>query len=309
MDANLNRGILHTIRSAELTALIGGDCRIGNRVISGIHFLASIHEGNTAVAGSGAHLVESGCRGTDPNVELLDDGAVAIWKEANEENGFVEHRNVYRLTDPYYIDLEFTLTGRKGVVKSLVHAATWCCYMNTPLQGGIHVIENGIWRYHYNPIHGEAAMLFPKLLSEEEKYQELARYGKGKESPRVGLKRDPMENFDGRRGFYFSDSGLTFDYPFCFGEIRGMIYMIMMDTYKDCRFFISPSGGGTSIAPGYMNPAWDLMWIGGGLSEGESKTVHIRVAYLRPYTPNGYVSDTVIEEFRKFSQEYPIRDS
>ena len=308
MDTNLNRGILHTIRNAELTAIIGGDCRIGNRVISGIHFLASIHEGNTAVAGGGAHLVENGCRGTNPNVDLLDDGGVAVWKEAGEDNGFIEHHNVYRLKDPYYIDLEFTMTAKSGASEEPAHAASWCCYMNSPINEGIHFIENGVWRYYYNPIHGQAAMLFPTGISDEVKYQQLARHDRNAATPHFGLKPDPMQNFDGVRGFHISDSGHTFDYPFYFGDVRGMIYQIMVDTHKDCRFFLSPSGGGPGVIPGKWNPAWDLMWIAGKLKEGESKTVNIRIAYLRVQTSNHYMADTAIEEYKKFTEEYPIRN-
>ena len=50
------------------------------------------------------------------------------------------------------------------------------------------------------------------------------------------------------------------------------------------------------------------MWIPGRFDEDESKTLHVRIAYLEPYTKMPTMAHTAIAEFEKFRSEYPIRD-
>ena len=116
---------------------------------------------------------------------------------------------------------------------------------------------------------------------------------------------------EGERNFSHSDSGRTFDYPFYFGMIRGMMFQIMADDYPGFRFFISPSGAGQSILPGQNSPAWDFAWETGGLRVDEPVSLHVRVVYKRPEkteaVPNGYAADHAWMEFRRFRETYPVR--
>ncbi len=288
----MGEGKSFLVKCGELAAIIG---RLTHRQMIGIWYLTSAQDGNTAVAGKSAILTGGACRNRCSRVEQPDERTVVVTREADESTGFLYHENRYELKEPYYIDLTHTVTAKEGHDSQLPCVVSWCCYMNSPEERGIHFLERGRWGYHFNPVHGQAAMLFPSALAPDDRFPIT--------------ESDPMKIFDGERNFLYSDSGRTFDYPFYFGVIRGMVFMVMMDTCLNCRFFISPVGGGKSITPGQANPAWDLMWTAGRLAENESRSVRVRIAYLKPDTPNSGMGDTAVREFEKFSAACPIRDT
>jgi hypothetical protein len=119
------------------------------------------------------------------------------------------------------------------------------------------------------------------------------------------------EVLDGKRNFSQSDSGRTFDYPFYFGMIRSMMFLIMADDYLGFRFFLSPSGAGASLVPGESSPAWDFEWEVDQLEVDEPRVLHVGVVYKRPTVteevPNGYAGDHAWLEFQAFREQYPVR--
>lgn len=278
--------------AGELRAIVGDDTDhgAGRDEHSGVWFLTSVKDRHTAVSQGNGILLFGHHRGTRPSVRRLDDATVELFKEASEKNNFVETRGTYRLTAPHYIDYEMRATARPGHRPQENTSFGWCCYVNSPLDGGIHFIEKGIWTYYYNPVHGQGAMAFPTDLPVEE------REAWGREAATTFL--------DGRRGFHHSDSGHTFDYPFYFGTIRGMMFLIMADDYLRFRFYLSPSGAGGSVIPGQTSPAWDFAWRVDQLRMDEPRTLRVRVAYKRPEkteeVPNGYAADHAWIEYQKF---------
>ena len=139
--------------------------------------------------------------------------------------------------------ITMTATARSGHRPQDRASFSWCCYVNSSAEKGIHLIERGLWTCYFNPVHGQGAVVFPTGLDAAE------REPWGQEPATASL--------DGGRNLNHSDSGRTSDYPFYFGMIRGMMVQIMADDYPGFRFFISPSGAGQSLLPGQSSPAWD----------------------------------------------------
>ena len=287
------------ISGGELRAIVGDDTDhgAGQPQHSGVWFLTSAKEGHTAVSRGASVLVFGHHRGKRPSIRRIDERTVELYKDALPENNFVETHGIYRLTAPHYIDYEMTATARQGHKPQEQNSFGWCCYVNSPQERGIHFIERGIWTYYFNPVHGQGAMVFPTDLEME------ARDPWGREAATTFL--------NGKRNFSHSDSGHTFDYPFYFGMIRGMMFQIMADDYQGFRFYLSPSGAGGSIIPGEQSPAWDFAWRADRLEVDEAQTLNVRVAYRRlektEEAPNGYAADHAWAEFRKFREMHPVR--
>ncbi len=287
------------LSAGELRAIVGDDTDhgAGQDQHSGVWFLTSVQDKHTAVSQGNGVLLFGHHRGTQPLVRRVDEVTVELFKEACEANNFVETRGTYRLVAPHHIDYEMTATARAGHRPQDRYSFSWCCYVNSPMEKGIHFIEKGLWTYYYNPVHGQGAMVFPTDLDVE------AREAWGQEAA--------TEFLDGQRTFSYSDSGHTFDYPFYFGMIRGMMFQIMADDYPGFRFYLSPSGAGQSLLPGTSSPAWDFSWVVDKLREDEPETLHVRVVYKRSTSteavPNGYAADHAWMEFWKFGEVYPVR--
>ena len=287
------------ISAGELRAIVGDDTDHGGGrdEHSGMWFLTSVKDGHTAVSQGNGVLLFGHHRSTRPSVRRVDDTAVELSKEACEANDFVETRGTYRLTAPHYIDYEMTATARSAHRASDRTSFSWCCYVNSPAERGIHFIEKGLWTYYFNPVHGQGAMVFPTDLDPAE---------------REPWGRNPATAYmDGKRNFSHSDSGHTFDHPFYFGMIRGMMFQVIADDYPGFRFFISPSGAGQSQLPGQSSPAWDFAWEPGGLRVDEPVTLHVRIVYRRVEktreVPNGYAADHAWREFEQFRKAFPVR--
>ena len=287
------------ISAGELRAVVGDDTDhgAGQPQHSGIWFLTSVKDGHTAVSQGASILVFGHHRGTRPSIRRVDETTVALSREASPENNYLETQGTYRLVAPHYIDYKMTATARSGYTPRKHAFFSWCCYVNSPAEKGIHFIEKGLWTYYYNPVHGQGAMVFPSDLAV---------------SDREPCGQQPVTDFlDGRRNFSCSDSGRTFDYPFYFGMLRGMMFQVMADDYPGFRFYLSPSGAGRSLLPGEQSPAWDFAWQAGALRLDEPKTLHVRVAYRRPekteQIPNGYAADHAWHEFQEFSAQHPVR--
>ncbi|MSS73974.1 MAG: hypothetical protein EXS64_21185 [Candidatus Latescibacteria bacterium] len=289
------------ISAGELRAIVGDDTDhgAGQDQHSGIWFLTSVKEKHTAVSQGNGVLLFGGHRGTKPSIRRVDEVTVELFKEATDRNNFVETQGTYRLVAPYYIDYEMTATAKPGHRAQARTSFSWCCYVNSPMDGGIHFIEKGIWTYYYSPVHGQGAMIFPTDLPLE------GREAWGREGVTTLL--------DGKRGFHHSDSGHTFDHPFYFGMIRGMMFQIMADDDLGFRFFLSPSGAGQSVIPGKSSPAWDFAWEVDALKMDEPRTLRVRVAYMRPEAteavPNGYAADHAWIEYQKFREAFKGQSS
>ena len=281
------------LSAGTLRAIVGDDVDhgAGRTQYSGLWYLGSTATGGVTTVSKGyGNLLFGGHRGTSPEIRALTDDVIELSKPADESNGFIETRATYQLAEPHYVDYRLTATARDGC-KAGPRYLSWCCYMNSPLDGGVHFLENGRWAYHFNPIHGNAAMLFPAGQPREEREP----WGRGAFA----------EISTDRRGFDQSDSGHTFDHPFYFGIIHGLVYQIMADWHSAFRIFISPSGAGGSIVPGDPSPAWDFGWHVRALEPGESREINVRIAHFQPQTHAG---DAAWAEYEAFAALHPCQD-
>jgi hypothetical protein len=279
--------------AGDLRSIVGDDTDhgYGRDQHSGLWYLASTHDRRNVVAGGASILAFSHHRGSHPTIRTLEDGAVELRKDAAPENDHVATRGVYRLVAPHYVDYEMTARQeRPGERPASPFPMSWCCYMESPTIPGIHFLEEGRWRYHYDTVHGQAATVFAAGMPDERRH-------------RVP---DGEEPWDGRRPFNRSDSGYSYDHPFYFGIIRDMIFVLMADPLPGLRFFMSPSGGGPAIVPGARNPAWDLE-LDDPFADGPQVTLGIRIAYRRlertAEQPNGYAADIAWNEYVRFRDE------
>ena len=294
----MNQTHCHFLSVGKLRAIIGDQTdhgageEAGSGKRSGIWYLVNTDVCANLVAPGASILVYSGHRGTNPSIRQLDDGAVELYKDGDESNNWLTTRGTYRVVEPCYIDYSLEVTAMRDY-PGAANLHNWCCYMNAPQERGIHFIENGSWQYHMDPLHGQRAMLWPSELPLEQREQ-------------WGLSKG-QAGFDGTRNFSCSDSGHTFDYPFFFGEIHGLMFLAMVDRIMDIRFFISPWGGGINpVNPTRRSPAWDLAWRIPPMKATQSEVINIRLAIKRPTVANNYFADDAWAEYQKFTEKYPM---
>ena len=282
------------IKAGDLSAIVGDDTPRGpgGRQYSGLWSLIHVDCQCNPFQGANSGLLAGPHRGSGPALELIDETSARLVRSPWVKRPYRETRGTYTLTPPHYVDYTYEVEYRTDVKfekDSEFHG--WCCYMNSPMDPSIHFIEDNIWTTLMPVVHGEAAMVFPSGLSdarrlESEKVTGEARFAK-------------------QRGFADSFSGKSFDHPFYYGVIHGMIFLIMADHHEDFRFFISPSGGGYSAVPGGTSPAWDFAWIIWNPVPGETRTLHLRVAYFP--AAGGDVPQRVWSEWETFRSLHPVK--
>lgn len=283
------------LRAGDLTAIVGDDTPRGpgGRQYSGLwsllHKDCAISPFQNAYAG----LIAGTHRGTEPALEPVDDSCARLVRTPCERQPHAEVRGTYRLVPPHYVDYTYEVRIPRDAVnlpECLVHS--WCSYMNSPLDRSIHFIENNVWTTLLPVIHGEAATVFPTGLDDDH------RHGWEK---RTGEARFAQQG----NNFHESFSGRTFDFPMYFGVIHGMVWLLMADHHRDFRFYISPSGAGPSAAPGLSSPAWDFLWLNWNPMPGETRVLHIRLAFC---IPPGYMTNAgVWREWEQFRQLHPTQ--
>ena len=120
-------------------------------------------------------------------------------------------------------------------------------------------------------------------------------------------RRTEADRFAQQRGFPESFSGKSFDYPFYYGQLHGLVYLLMADVHSDFRFFISPSGGGYSAIPGRTSPAWDFEWLIWNPEPGQTRTLNLRLALFPPC--KSALPQQVWAEWTAFCEAFPTRSS
>ncbi|MFQ5808042.1 MAG: hypothetical protein ACE5JM_00360 [Armatimonadota bacterium] len=184
----------------------------------------------------------------------------------------------YRVSAPYYLDLEISTASAGGAMH--INSAS---YMNGPTDRHIYFLDpDGRWQKHFDPEHGNAASVYPAG------------------TPLPVLQRVPNARYKhGTNSFADSVSQWRYDpkYAFYYGRFRDMVYMQMFPPRCGVIFYMSPTGGGRQ-ADGRPNPAWD--WRGplvpSALAEGWA-TLRMRVVYKK------YVSDDdCLDEYIKWTR-------
>lgn len=78
--------------------------------------------------------------------------------------------------------------------------------------------------------------------------------------------------------YYYADSSVRFDEPFCLGTVDGLVYATFFPPSQRpyVRFVVNP------LAPAFGGPAWDFLWIIPAPVPGERYSLPMRVV-LRPF--------------------------
>jgi len=282
------------LQAGELSAIIGDDTPRGpgGRQYSGIWSLIHTACSVSPFQGAYAGLIAGAHRGSGPRLERLGEASARLVRTPTEKTPAFETRGSYTLTPPHYVDYTFEAIYQAGAQPPDPAVFTWCSYMNSPLDRSIHFIENDVWTTLAPVIHGEAASVFPKGLDDAHRESWERRAGEARFAEQA-------------TNFHHSFSGKTFDYPFYFGLIHGMAFLLMADHHRDFRFYISPSGAGHSAVPGLASPAWDFTWLNWRPQPGQTRTLHVRLAFFMPH--HSLVNSQVWQEWSTFRQLHPVQ--
>lgn len=279
------------IQAGDLQAIVGDDSRegVGGIQYSGLWSLTSKHRVFNCFGNSYAGLLASDLRGKHPYVEQIDPHTVALIRPATD-GITTARRGEYRISGPHYIDHTLTLTDHAEVLKR--HAGPgkgyrevlYCSYMNSPQDPRITFRSRGEWFSYIPEKHGVGSNIAPSYVPDEQL--------------EIPPKQDHSKGYP--EPFYVDRIERRFDLPFYFGRLDHMLLMFIFDTPRWLRFFLSPSGGGTSLLPGKTCPAWDFQWL---IPEAEYRlntpyTFRTRMLY-KPFVSE----QDVMDEYRRAVDE------
>ena len=257
------------LRVGELAAIVGDDTARGPGTGEYSGLWSLVHDSCPAGAFQAAYagLIASAHRGTGPTLERLDENAARLVRGPCDRNPHATVSGTYRLAAPHYVDytydVEFTADA-DALPRCIRHS--WCSYVNSPLDPSIHFIENNVWTSLTPVVHGDGATVLPTGLDLAHRSEWEMRTGEAR--------------FSDQEHFANSFSGKTFDYPFYFGKLHGLIYLLMVDVHHDFRIFLSPSGAGYSAVPGLASPAWDFEWVIWDPKPGQTRRLNVRLALM-----------------------------
>ena len=282
------------LRAGDLSAIVGDDTQRGpaGQQYSGLWSLLHNTCFTSPFQNAYAGLIAYSHRGTGPLLERIDETSACLSLTSTDQTPSASISGTYTLVPPHYIDYRYDVefaTGPNQLMPPFSQHG-WCSYMNSPLDPSIHFIENNRWATLMPHVHGAAATVFPKGLDGNHRADWERRTGEAR--------------FAEQAGFSESFSGHTFDYPFYYGLIHGMVFMVMADCHRDVRFYISPSGAGESIVPGRTSPAWDLRWYIWDPKPGQRYTLNIRIMFCP--ARSGKVPQQVWREWDVFRQQYRL---
>lgn len=208
----------------------------------------------------------------------------ALVKKLSEQEGEIIHttegKEIYRmrftLTPPNAIDVVIT------PLFTVIGGCVGCCsYMNGPEDPGIYFVDpKGVWQRHYDPVHGNAASVFPE----------------GTPLP-ILIKAPNAAYKHGTNSFSDSVSDWRYDPKLAlyYGRFKNMVFVQMFPPDSGLIPFMSPSGGGTHPS-GRKNPAWDWrISLHKARSPEETPTIRLRIIY-KPFVSR----EDVLDEYRKW---------
>ncbi len=169
----------------------------------------------------------------------------------------VESRTVFKLTDPHYIDVDFSFVVRdSNFFKHGYAGLFWASYIHQPADRSIYFrgAERGSdsigWISAYSATHGV-------------------------KSTHIGMNdRDEIyfaPDFNARLASHFSD--YSYEQPFYYGRFHNMVLAYMFHPGEGIRFSQSPTGGGD------LNPAWDFQFIVPDFKLGQEYSFKARIIY------------------------------
>ncbi len=198
------------------------------------------------------------------HIRKTDEHAIELHQEKLPFS-HVESTTTFRMTPPYYIDVE---------VRYIIHDETffphgyaglyWASYINKPADKGINFygLKNGSkhmeWIRAYSPEHGVAST----HIAEDDRF---VMYN--------------ALDFNVTLASHYSD--FRYAKPFYYGRFHNMVFAYLFDVPEGqiLRFAQSPTGGGET------NPAWDFYILNPDFKVGKEYSFKVRLVY-KPFAGN-----------------------
>ncbi|MBW1696401.1 MAG: hypothetical protein JRK26_06355 [Deltaproteobacteria bacterium] len=185
----------------------------------------------------------------------------------------------FTVTDPHYIDMEFTCIPRAETFDRGYIGLFWASYINTKVDKGYYFIGR-------------------KTVEDQKQWVEINSPAHNIESSvRYELdERDPgfVEGYPPRLFNNYMD--YRYSYPFYYGRRGKMAWMLMFEQAGPVRFSHSPTSG-APVGPG-TEPAWDFHYLFYDYKVGEKYGFKARLVY-KPFVSR----EDIIEEYENWSGE------
>ncbi len=196
----------------------------------------------------------------------------------------VESSTVFELKEPYYIDVSYRGTPRKGGFEGGFLGVFWASYINAPLDKSIYFLD------------GSSTLAAPRWV-------QFATQAHGRDST-VRAADDKLELAMGEdpRSLFRNFSPLRYGAPFFYGRFHDQVLIYIFRPNPHLRFAHSPTGGSRTAAGDDSNPAWDFQLV---MPEAEAmRGLHLEMRIV--YKPWAGRED-VLREVRSWLNDAPSK--
>ena len=158
-------------------------------------------------------------------------------------NFHVESTTRFTLRAPWYLDLEFRCKPHQHVHERGWFGCFWASYINGPADKSLYFPGgwskgDSLWMQLCTQAHNDESTVLAHGDDFELTWEE-------------GAHDALFKNF----------SRMRYTKPLYYGNVDGLVYIMMFKPGNGIRMTHSPSGGGTNQAAKTTNPAWDWQFI------------------------------------------------
>lgn len=280
-------------QSQELRCMIGNNTAWQNhkKGYNGIFQLTSIHQAETLFVPQYAslnleHYFDASDRVKDRSIlfeprqspmqfQKLDDRTAMLlqpptsfWK--------VESTTLFRLVDPYYIDVTFRCTPQEEIFEGGALGVFWASYINSPLDKSIY---------------------FRRKEGDHLCWQQFCTQYHNHDSTIPHVDDSFVWTFSPSTPIHLFTqiSPIRYAEPFYYGRFRNMVYIMLFKSPSGVRFSHSPSGGGLNDRSDDTCPAWDFQWIVPAPEKGKEYCFEYRIVYKKWKN-----RDSVLQEVKNY---------
>ena len=285
-----------TIRAGDIRAVFVDNTEFGahrawyNGVASLTHKADTVNIFRPRVAGLNFEHIFDGAKWWEPAevlfepracpmiIKKISDRTVELHQPPTELHK-LESWTRFTVTEPHYIDMEFTCIPRAGTFDRGYIGLFWASYINTKMDKGYYFIGR-------------------KSVKDKKRWIEINSPAHNIESSvRYELdRRDPdfVEQYPPRLFNNYLD--FSYSYPFYYGRRGKMAWLLMFEEAGPVRFSHSPTSG-APVGPG-TEPAWDFHYLFFDYKVGGKYGFKVRLAY-KPFISR----EDIIEEYEKWAGE------
>lgn len=175
----------------------------------------------------------------------------------------LETRITYAMKSPHYIDVNVTAVTERAEWPFGSVALFFATIVKAPLYTGVYFL-------------GDDEKLEGKRASPWLHFNGLAVLPGRTAHPSGILNPELGRPVKVPATYYYDDSSVRFDEPFCYGLVGSLAYCVMFKRAQrsEVRFTVNP------LAPAFGGPAWDFFWIINHPTPGESNSLDLRIALI-----------------------------